>query len=99
MKKIITLSVIFFATYCPQELSALTVVAVPLLESEGKVQVHPVVGLQFQEEEGSVPYSFYYPYDYGYYYPETYGYTKNTGQENRGCYTRFEDGTIFYECD
>ncbi|AAD19160.1 hypothetical protein CpB1062 [Chlamydia pneumoniae TW-183] len=99
MKKVVTLSIIFFATYCASELSAVTVVAVPLSEAPGKIQVRPVVGLQFQEEQGSVPYSFYYPYDYGYYYPETYGYTKNTGQESRECYTRFEDGTIFYECD
>ncbi|SPN74128.1 hypothetical protein C10C_0996 [Chlamydia serpentis] len=99
MKKVITLSVIFSATCCVQTLNALNVVAVPLLEPSQKVEVRPVVGLQFEEHQGTVPYSFYYPYDYGYYYPDTYGYTKNAGQENRGCYTRFEDGTIFYECD
>lgn len=60
-------------------------------------KVLPVVGLQFDEKSGTVPYSFYYPYSYSYYYPDTFG-SKNTGQEEE-CYTRFENGTFFYQCD
>ncbi|WP_348662956.1 hypothetical protein [Chlamydia vaughanii] len=68
------------------------------LESSSSVKAVPVTGLQFQEQNGHVPYSFYYPYDYGYYYPDTYG-QSNAAQNNEECYSRLENGTFFYYCD
>ncbi|ANH78816.1 hypothetical protein Cs308_0646 [Candidatus Chlamydia sanziniae] len=69
-----------------------------VVESPFSVRILPVVGMEFKDDGNAVPYSFYYPYDYGYYYPDTYGFTKSTIPD-RECYMRFEDGTIFYECD
>ncbi|BAE81050.1 hypothetical protein [Chlamydia felis Fe/C-56] len=68
-------------------------------ESVSLVKAVPASGLQFQEQNGYVPYSFYYPYEYGYYYPETYGGYAGTAQDNDDCLTRFEDGIFFYHCD
>ncbi|WP_375793088.1 hypothetical protein O1W69_02960 [Chlamydia sp. 12-01] len=68
-------------------------------ESASLVKAMPVSGLQFQEQNGHVPYSFYYPYEYGYYYPETYGGYTGTSRGDEDCYSRFEDGTFFYYCD
>ncbi|CAG9045931.1 hypothetical protein ABCH17_01325 [Chlamydia abortus] len=68
-------------------------------ESTSLVKAVAVSGLQFQEQNGHVPYSFYYPYEYGYYYPETYGGYTGTSQGHEDCYSHLENGTFFYQCD
>ncbi|WP_201456242.1 hypothetical protein [Chlamydia sp. 17-3921] len=98
MKRVIVTVVLSLITYCSQVSSASKSEAFHVQQHKLFPRVLPVVGLQFDEKSGEIPYSFHYPYIYGYYYPETYGYSTSSEQEKE-CYTRFEDGTFFYQCD